>query len=87
MSDGVFQVAYEKARQRYSNDSWLALTPRQITEAIYQEIRLIDAERAADASTRAPSPEPRRGREKASKSAAPLNRRHPVKFAEPTEAA
>jgi hypothetical protein len=45
MSDGSFQEAYARVRRRYSDQAWLALTPRQITEAIYREIRLMDAER------------------------------------------
>jgi hypothetical protein len=45
MSDGSFQEAYARVRGRYSDQAWIALTPRQITEAIYQEMRQIDAER------------------------------------------
>lgn len=44
-----FQTAYQRARARYTPDQWLALDPRQITEAIYREMRQIDAElRASD---------------------------------------
>ncbi len=44
-----FQAAYDRARARYTATQWLALDPRQITEAIYREMRQIDAElRAAD---------------------------------------
>jgi hypothetical protein len=46
MSDALFQEAYARARGRFSEDAWLALQPREITNAIYQEIRQIDAERA-----------------------------------------
>jgi hypothetical protein len=45
MNDGSFQEAYARVRSRYDDQAWIALTPRQITEAIYQEIRLLDAER------------------------------------------
>jgi hypothetical protein len=43
MTDPVFQKAYENVRNSYSYEAWNALTPREITEAIYQEIRRIDA--------------------------------------------
>lgn len=49
MSDALFQEAYARARSRFSEDAWLALNPRQITDAIYKEIRDIDAERVAAA--------------------------------------
>jgi len=45
MSDGSFQQAYARVRSRFSDQAWIALTPRQITDAIYREIRQIDAER------------------------------------------
>ena len=47
MADPVFMQAYETVRRSYSDEAWNALTPRQITDAIYQEIRRIDAEIAA----------------------------------------
>lgn len=47
MSDALFQEAYARARNRFTEDAWLALHPRQITDAIYREIRQIDAERVA----------------------------------------
>ena len=55
MTDPIFQQAYEAVRMTFSGDSWNALSPRQITEAIYQEIRRIDAARAdaSPAATRA----------------------------------
>jgi hypothetical protein len=46
MSDQIFQEAYTRVRARYSEEEWLALSPRQITDAIYREIRQIDAERS-----------------------------------------
>lgn len=46
MTDPVFQRAYELVRGSYSADGWAALTPRQITEAIYREIRRLDADRS-----------------------------------------
>jgi len=45
MSDDIVQEAYARVRNRYPEAVWLALPPRQITEALYQEIRAIDAER------------------------------------------
>lgn len=47
MSDKIFQEAYARVRARHTEETWLALSPRQITDAIYREIRLIDAERSA----------------------------------------
>lgn len=41
MSD-FFQSAYSRARGRYTQDQWLALTPAQITDAIYREMRAMD---------------------------------------------
>jgi hypothetical protein len=46
MSDSIFQDAYARVRSRHTNQGWFALAPREITEMIYREIRLIDAERA-----------------------------------------
>ena len=45
MSDPVFQQAFATVRGSWSDDAWSSLTPRQITEAIYLEIRRIDAVR------------------------------------------
>jgi hypothetical protein len=45
MSDQVFHEAYDRVRSRFSDQEWFSLTPRQITDAIYREIRLIDQER------------------------------------------
>lgn len=47
MSDQIFQKAYARVRARHTEETWLALSPRQITDAIYREIRQIDAERNA----------------------------------------
>lgn len=51
MSDATFQEAYARVRSRHSEEAWLALTPRQITEAIYGEIRMIDAKRGQKAQS------------------------------------
>ena len=45
MPDTIFQEAFARVRATYDDDAWLALNPRQITEAIYREIRRLDAER------------------------------------------
>ena len=45
MSDQVFQDAYSRVRARFSDQEWFGMTPRQITDAIYREIRVIDQER------------------------------------------
>jgi hypothetical protein len=42
MSD-FFQEAYRRARSRYTQEQWVALTPQQITDAIYREMRAMDA--------------------------------------------
>ncbi len=47
MSDQIFQEAYARVRARHTEETWLALSPRQITDAIYREIRQIDSERNA----------------------------------------
>jgi hypothetical protein len=47
MTDPVFQKAYEAVRASFTPDGWAALTPRQITDAIYREIRRLDAGQAA----------------------------------------
>jgi hypothetical protein len=45
MSDQVFQNAYARVRGRHSDQAWFALSPREITDSIYREIRIIDGER------------------------------------------
>ena len=45
MSDHIFQDAYARVRCRHDDKAWFALSPRQITDAIYREIRAIDRER------------------------------------------
>jgi hypothetical protein len=42
MTDPVFQQAFENVRKSCSDEAWNAMTPRQITDAIYQEIKRID---------------------------------------------
>ncbi len=50
MTDTVFKEAYARVRACYSDEAWFRNTPREITTAIYAEIRAIDRERAAKAS-------------------------------------
>jgi hypothetical protein len=45
MSDQIFQDAYARVRGRHTDLAWFALTPREITDSIYREIRVIDRER------------------------------------------
>ena len=45
MSDQIFQDAYARVRGRHDDQSWFALSPREITDSIYREIRIIDRER------------------------------------------
>jgi hypothetical protein len=59
MSD-FFQEAYRRARSHYTQEQWLALTPQQITDAIYREMRAMDAA-SQPAQPEAAEP-PRRGR-------------------------
>jgi hypothetical protein len=42
MSD-FFNQAYHRARSRFTTEQWLALPPPQVTEAIYQAMREMDA--------------------------------------------
>ncbi len=49
MSDKIFQDAYARVRGRHDDQAWFALSPREITDAIYREIRVIDRERMIDA--------------------------------------
>jgi hypothetical protein len=50
MSDHIFQDAYARVRGRHNDQAWFALSPREITDSIYREIRIIDRE----SLTRAP---------------------------------
>ena len=45
MNDHTFQDAYARVRGRHDDLAWFALSPRQITDSIYREIRNIDTER------------------------------------------
>lgn len=51
MSDQVFQSAYARVRGRHSDQAWFALSPREITDSIYREIRVIDVERLSSSET------------------------------------
>lgn len=55
-----FQEAYRRARGRYTQEQWLALTPQQITDAIYREMRAMDS--AAQPLQPDPAEPRRRGR-------------------------
>lgn len=45
MNDAAFQDAYTRVRGRHDDQAWFALSPRQITDSIYREIRTLDRER------------------------------------------
>jgi hypothetical protein len=45
MNDHIFQDAYARVRACHEDQAWFALSPRQITDSIYREIRNIDRER------------------------------------------
>ena len=55
VSDQVFQSAYARVRGRHTDQAWFALSPREITDSIYREIRMIDSERVRMAETAAPA--------------------------------
>ncbi len=42
----TFQQAYEAAAARYAPEDWARLSPAQIIEVIYEEMRRLDAENA-----------------------------------------
>jgi hypothetical protein len=45
MTAHTFQDAYARVRNRHDNQEWFSLSPREITDSIYREIRAIDRER------------------------------------------
>jgi hypothetical protein len=45
MSDRIFQDAYARVRGRHNDQAWFALSPREIADSIYREMRIIDRER------------------------------------------
>ena len=47
LSDRIFQDAYARVRGRHDDQAWFAMSPREITNSIYSEIRAIDRERLA----------------------------------------
>lgn len=46
MPSDNFQLAAQRARRSYSVDDWIGLRPYERAEAIYRELRLIDAREA-----------------------------------------
>jgi hypothetical protein len=54
--DQTFNEAYARVRSQHDPESWLHLSSHKIAEAIYQQMRAIDAERRGPVSER---PEPR----------------------------
>jgi hypothetical protein len=51
LNDQIFQQAYARVRGRHTDQSWLMLTPREITSLIYQEMREIDLQRSLPANS------------------------------------
>lgn len=49
MSDHTFQDAYARVRGRHDDRSWFSLSPREITDSVYREMRMIDRERLSQA--------------------------------------
>ncbi len=56
MGDQIVHDAYVRVRSRYTDDDWFTLEPRRITDAIYREMRQIDAERLAELPPDATTP-------------------------------
>ena len=52
MADDSFQLAAERARGAYSLSEWINMRPREQSDAIYRELRLIDAVRVAERTAR-----------------------------------
>jgi len=46
MSDRIFQDAYDRVRSSHDDQTWFSLSPREITDSIYREIRALDRQRA-----------------------------------------
>lgn len=59
MSD-FFNEAYRRARNRFTTEEWLALSPQEVTESIYQAMREMDA--AANQVAIRPGERPAKGR-------------------------
>ena len=57
MSDQVFEDAYTRVRGCYSDEAWFGLSPREVTNLIYREMRRIDLARS-EAEARPPVPVP-----------------------------
>jgi hypothetical protein len=57
VSDPVFQEAYRRVRSRFSDRQWQTLTSQQITEEIYREMAVIDAEKRRRSGDETPEPE------------------------------
>ena len=53
----TIEEAYEGAKRRYSPEAWQVLTPAEIREAVYDEMRRIDAEIAKQREQPTPKPE------------------------------
>ena len=48
MSDQVFTQAYARVRARFSNRTWQNLSPREITDELFKEMRVLDLQYAND---------------------------------------
>jgi hypothetical protein len=58
MSDPSFEQAFARVRSRYPDDEWRSMGSKAIAEAIYREIRTIDAERQRRSDEEALKPTP-----------------------------
>jgi hypothetical protein len=50
-----FQIAYERARRRAGEAAWAAMSTRARTDAIYEAMRELDADRVERWSGRSPA--------------------------------
>jgi len=64
MASHTFLRAVAAAQDRFPGDLWRALMPKERTDAIYDELRRLDAESLANAED--PAVEPRAGADQAS---------------------
>jgi hypothetical protein len=59
MSDQVFQEAFARVRARYSDAEWQTMSPQQVVEEIYREMRVIDVEQVETPPPKRPCPDQR----------------------------
>lgn len=93
MSDQAFEIAYARVRGSHDDQAWLVLSPREIADSIYREIRAIDHERMSGSEAerdRAPvaredneKPAPARPKRPAASRHAPVRPGYPFEHGAP----